>query len=82
MIFKNRLGGNMKYYGLFIELKTPEITYAGIRPAYADSNILQRKGTVSKDQKDWINYLNKESYLAKVCYGSNEAIDLIKWYMQ
>lgn len=35
-------------------------------------------GIVSKEQKDWIKYLNENGYLAVVCNGFDEAIQLIQ----
>ena len=33
---------------------------------------------VSEEQQDWIKYLNSVGYTAKICYGKDEAIDLVK----
>lgn len=35
----------------------------------------------SEKQEEWIKLLNRNSYLAKVCYGAEEAINLIDNYM-
>ena len=70
LIFKR----NKDFNGLFIELKTPEIRDI-------DGVIRQRKGEVSKEQKEWIEYLRKEGYLPIVCYGSNPAMNMIDEYM-
>ena len=67
LIFSSRKG----YHGLMIELKRPEI-----------KAIKQTKGSISSKQIDWIDYLNAEGYLAKVCYGSNEAINFIQEYLK
>lgn len=56
------------YAGLFIELKRPIIKG-------------QNKPVVSKEQKEWIEYLNSVGYKAVVCYGSNEAIQTICDYL-
>lgn len=39
-------------------------------------------GRVSKEQKDYINFLKKQGYYADVRVGSVEAIDLITDYME
>jgi hypothetical protein len=41
----------------------------------------RKGGTVSKDQKRWIEHLNRQGYLARVCKGSREAIDCVKMYL-
>jgi hypothetical protein len=40
------------------------------------------KNKPSKEQKEYIEYLNSVGYFADVRYGSTEAIDLIKDYIQ
>ena len=39
-------------------------------------------GTVSKEQKIWLLALNRQRYLAMVCKGSDDAINLIKQYLK
>ena len=39
-------------------------------------------GKVSKEQKEYINYLKTQGYYADVRVGSMEAIDLITDYME
>lgn len=39
-------------------------------------------GTVSENQKEWIEALNNEGYCAKVCYGFDEAKDVILEYLK
>ena len=56
------------YAGLFIELKRPIIKG-------------QSKPIVSKEQKEWLEYLNSVNYKAVVCYGANEAIQTICDYI-
>lgn len=53
------------YHGLFIELKRAKKSLSKI----------------SKEQKEWIERLNKQGYQAKVCYGADEAIETIKGYL-
>ena len=40
------------------------------------------KGTVSKEQKEFLANLLEEGYYAQVCYGSEQAIKVIKEYMR
>lgn len=39
-------------------------------------------GTVSKEQKQWLNDLNEQGYLAVVCKGADEAIKTITDYLK
>lgn len=38
------------------------------------------KNKTTPAQDDWLNTLNREGYLAKVCYGYAEAVELLKYY--
>lgn len=58
----------IKFCGLFIELKRPKVKG-------------KANPVVSKEQQEWIDYLNSVGYYATVCYGSEEAIELIKRYL-
>ena len=40
------------------------------------------KNKPSENQKKWIEQLNKQGYKAKVCYGAEEAIAVIKEYLK
>ncbi len=33
-------------------------------------------------QEEWLDRLNSSGYLAKVCWGSGQAIELISWYFE
>ena len=41
-----------------------------------------KKGVVSKEQQDWIDELNKQGYLAVVCYGFDSAVCVIAEYLK
>lgn len=41
----------------------------------------QKGGTVSKEQKEWLEYLNSVGYQAVVCKGFIEAKDVIECYL-
>lgn len=38
------------------------------------------KGVASKEQKEWINILNKKGYFASICKGFDEAKEVIDGY--
>ena len=59
------------FHGLFIELKRDENKILNIK-----------KGVVSKEQHDWIDELNKQGYLAVVCYGFDSAVCVIAEYLK
>jgi len=42
----------------------------------------QKGGTLTQNQKKWINRLNRNGYCAVVCYGAKEAIAKIEWYLK
>lgn len=44
--------------------------------------IKRRLGVVSQEQRDWIAYLLKMNYQAAICRSSEEAIEVIKWYLR
>jgi len=54
-----------KYHSLAIELKRQK--GAG--------------GRVSPEQQGWIDYLNSQGWLAVVCYGFDEAVEVIMNYL-
>lgn len=62
------------YSGLFIEMKKRPKTLASGKKSYAGIK-------VSDEQKEWIDKLNAKGYKAIVCYGADEAINLIEEYM-
>ena len=44
----------------------------------------RRKGApskVSKEQQGWMEYLSEQGWMARVCYGAAEAIELLEWYL-
>lgn len=38
-------------------------------------------GSVSKFQKEWIDYLNSVGYYATICKGFEEAKKVVEWYL-
>lgn len=57
------------YCGLAIELKRPE-------------SVGKKRGTVRQEQDDWREYLNNNNYLAIVCYGWQDAVKVLKGYLE
>ena len=53
-------------HGLFIEMKRRD----------------KKRSRVSEEQRAWIDRLNAAGYQAQVCYGSDEAIQTIKNYLE
>ena len=51
--------------------------YAGL---YIEMKI--KGGTVDPDQKEWIEYLKSVGYRAEVAWSADEAIDIIKDYLE
>jgi len=56
-------------HGLFIEMKTPAAKG-------------QREGRLSDEQCVWIERLTERGYAVSVCYGANEACDVIDGYFK
>ena len=67
-VSKRDSSGNITHCGLYIELKRKIIKG-------------EPKPTITKEQDDWIKYLQSQGYDAMVCFGANEAIDAIKKYI-
>lgn len=67
-----------KYHGLFIEMKKANKKIVSKKTGKL---IQASKGVVSPEQKDWINKLNDQGYLAVVCYGFDEAKEVIERYL-
>lgn len=66
---------NKFYHGLFIEMKKRPKTLKNGTKSYAGIK-------VSKQQEEWIEKLRGRGYEAVVCYGADEAIELIEDYME
>lgn len=80
---KRRTGGNLVRAGL--KKGVPDICVPvarlGMHGLYIELK-KDKSGEVSKEQIEWIRRLSKQKYLATVCYGADEAIELITAYMQ
>lgn len=78
-----RMGTSKGFPDLLVFLPFKGIT--GAVDAYEMVAIeMKRKkgGTVSKEQKQWIEILTKAGVPSKVCRGADEAIDFVKSLMQ
>lgn len=62
--------GGYKFCGLYIELKRK-----------ANKTVGKAKGVASPQQKDWIEFLQSQGYRVEVCYGWEEARDVILHYL-
>ena len=40
------------------------------------------KGTPSENQLEFINAVSEQGYYAIVCYGADEAIEILEWYVE
>lgn len=50
----------------------------GYHGLYIELKVGRNKPTLN--QEEWIEALNRNGYLAKVCWGREQAISLIDWY--
>jgi len=39
-------------------------------------------GVLSKEQKDFLAFLEQQGYYGAVCNGYNEAVDVLEWYIK
>ena len=65
---------NKYYHGLRIELKR--------RPKTLKTKMSTAHTKVSPEQEKWLRELNERGYYAVVCYGEDEAIEVIDEYME
>ena len=44
----------------------------------------KKNGRVTQEQRNWLDYMESVGWIARVCYGADEAIDFINslWYMR
>ena len=40
-----------------------------------------KNGKTTKEQEGWMEALRKQGYVATVCYGAENAIECLKWYL-
>lgn len=80
---KRKTGGNLVRAGL--KKGVPDICVPvarlGMHGLYIELK-KDKKGKVSEEQIDWIRRLSNQKYLATVCFGADEAIELITAYMK
>lgn len=79
---KQKTGSNLVKAGL--KKGVPDICVAvpkmGMHGLYIELK-KDKQSKVSKEQIEWIKRLNQQKYIATVCYGADEAINLIIAYM-
>lgn len=66
---------NRYYHGLRIELKRARKLLKSGKTTVSHTKI-------SDEQEKWIRELNERGYFATVCYGAEEAIEIIEEYME
>ena len=80
---RNRLeAANLKRQG--VKAGVPDIVLPVARKGYHGLYIelkVKSGGRTSSDQKDYIEFLTENGYLARVCKGAEEAVALIKEYL-
>jgi len=79
-----RIGQAMKAKRLGLSKGYPDVNLPVVNKLYSGLYIELKRvkgGSVSKEQKDWIEFLNSQGYKALVCRGSAEAIKEIKDYL-
>ena len=62
------------YHGLRIELKAPEMRNE-------KGTIVKRKGVTMVEQTEWLAHYTKSGYMAVLCYGWADAVQVIEEYL-
>jgi hypothetical protein len=65
--------------GLYIELKRKQVLTEGKRKALIQS---RPSGRASTEQEDWQAFLRQQGYVCEICYGFEEARNLILSYLR
>lgn len=73
--YKPNAGAN----GLYIELKRKQVLTEGKRKALIQS---RASGRASTEQEDWQAFLRQQRYVCEICYGFEEARNLILSYLR
>lgn len=71
--------GRWVHSGLYIELKRPALLTEGKRKAQI---VARASGKASTDQERWQEFLRQQGYVCEICYGWEEARDLILRYLK
>lgn len=71
--------GRWEHSGLYIELKRPALLTEGKRKAQI---VARASGKASTDQERWQEFLRQQGYVCEICYGWEEARDLILRYLK
>ena len=67
------------YHGLYIELKRKQVLTEGKRKALIQARAV---GKASTHQEDWQQFLRSQNYVCEICYGFEEARNLILKYLK
>ncbi len=65
--------------GLYIELKRKQLLTEGKRKATV---VARQAGKASTEQEDWQTFLREQGYVCEICYGFDEARNLIIKYLR
>lgn len=78
------MGVRRKMKALGLEPGFPDLQLPVARHGYHGLFIeMKRKGgRVSKEQDEFLKALKKGGYLAGVCFGADNAIDILEWYLK
>jgi hypothetical protein len=77
-----KIAAKLKAEGL--KVGVPDLCWPIARGGYHGLFIEMKRregGVPSKEQKWWIDHLAEQGYLARVCYGSQQAIETIQKYL-
>lgn len=61
---------------LFLPVANATATYSGLF-----IELKTPKGRPTKEQKEWVEFLNTQNFLAKFAYGLDDAMQIIKDYL-
>jgi hypothetical protein len=71
--------GRWVHSGLYIELKRKQVLTEGKRKALIQA---RSAGKTSTEQEDWQAFLRQQGYICEICYGFEEARNLILKYLR
>lgn len=57
------------------------ISRHGFKGLWIELKRIKPPGIVSDEQEDWLAFLSEEGYDTRVCYGWEEARDVLLWYL-
>jgi hypothetical protein len=82
---RQRIGQWRKLVNEGVKKGVPDLCLPVARRGYHGCYIEMKRSKREKpsaEQTEWIAGLTNEGYCARVCYGADEAIELLTWYME